>query len=166
MARQLTGNRARANYFEICVRKVPGEARTVCHWMLSELLRVQNENRMDQETLEVRIPPEHLSLLLREIKEGKISGKIGKDVLDIMAESGKTPAMIIEEEKLVEISDSSRLEELVAELLAKHPDDVAEYRSGKTKILGFFIGQVMRETQGKANPKMVNEFLRKKLAEG
>ena len=166
MARQLTGNRARANYFEICVRKVPGEARTVCHWMLSELLRVQNENRMDQETLEVRIPPDHLSQLLREINEGKISGKIGKDVLDIMAESGKTPAMIIEEEKLVQISDSSRLEELVAELLAKHPDDVAEYRSGKTKILGFFIGQVMRETQGKANPKMVNEFLRKKLAEG
>ena len=121
---------------------------------------------MDQETLEVRIPPDHLSLLLREINEGKISGKIGKDVLDIMAESGKTPAMIIEEEELVQISDSSRLEELVAELLAKHPDDVAEYRSGKTKILGFFIGQVMRETQGKANPKMVNEFLRKKLAEG
>ncbi len=174
MARQLTENRARADYFEACVGQVAGdaagqasgEARTVSNWMLSELLRVQHENRMDQETLESRIPPDHLAQLLGHIKGGKISGKIGKDVLDIMAESGKAPATVIEEQGLVQISDTDELEGVVDGILAEHPDDVADYRAGKTKLLGFFMGQVMRATQGKANPKMVNELLRKKLAEG
>ncbi|MXW04762.1 MAG: Asp-tRNA(Asn)/Glu-tRNA(Gln) amidotransferase subunit GatB [Gemmatimonadetes bacterium] len=166
MARQLTENRARADYFEACVSHAAGEARTVSNWMLSELLRVQHENRMAQETLEARIPPDHLAQLLGQIKEGKISGKIGKDVLDIMAKTGETPASVIEEQGLVQISDTGELEGVVAGILAEHPDDVAEYRAGKTKLLGFFMGQVMRATQGKANPRMVNELLRKKLAEG
>ncbi len=182
MARQLTENRARADYFEACVGqtsgdaagqtsgetagKASGDARTVSNWMLSELLRVQHENRMDQQTLEERVPPDHLAQLLSQIKEGKISGKIGKDVLDVMAESGKAPAEVIEEQGLVQISDTGELEGVVDGILADHPDDVADYRAGKTKLLGFFMGQVMRATQGKANPKMVNELLRKKLAEG
>ena len=174
----MTENRARADYFEACVShaaggpsgeaagEAAGEARTVSNWMLSELLRVQHENHMDQETLESRIPPDHLAQLLGQIKEGKISGKIGKDVLDNMAETGKAPAQVIEEQGLVQISDTGELEGVVDGILAEHPDDVAEYRAGKTKLLGFFMGQVMRATQGKANPKMVNELLRKKLAEG
>ena len=182
MARQLTENRARADYFEACVShaaskaaggasgeatgEASGDARTVSNWMLSELLRVQHENHMDQETLEVRIPPDHLAQLLGQIKEGKISGKIGKDVLDAMAETGKAPVQVIEEQGLVQISDTGELEGVVDGILAEYPDDVAEYRAGKTKLLGFFMGQVMRATQGKANPKMVNELLRKKLAEG
>ena len=178
MARQLTENRARADYFEACVSHAAGgpsgeaagdaagEARTVSNWMLSELLRVQHENHMDQDTLESRIPPDHLVQLLGQIKAGKISGKIGKDVLDTMAETGKAPVQVIEEQGLVQISDTGELEGVVDGILAEHPDDVAEYRAGKTKLLGFFMGQVMRATQGKANPKMVNELLRKKLAEG
>ena len=166
IARQLTDNRARADYFEACVVQAPGEARTVSNWMLSELLRVQHENRMDQQTLESRIPPDHLVQLLGHIEEGKISGKIGKDVLDIMAESGKAPATVIEEQCLVQISDTGELEGLVDGILTEHPDDVTDFRAGKTKLLGFFMGQVMKATQGKANPKMVNELLRKKLAEG
>ena len=174
MARQLTENRARADYFEACVGQASGdaagqasgEARTVSNWMLSELLRVQHENRMDQQTLEERVPPDHLAQLLGQIKEGKISGKIGKDVLDVMAESGKAPAAVIEEQGLVQISDTGELEGVVDSILAEHPDDVADYRAGKTKLLGFFMGQVMRATQGKANPKLVNELLRKKLAGG
>ena len=166
MARQLTENRARADYFEACVGQASGEARTAGNWMLSELLRVQHENRMDQQTLEERVPPDHLAQLLGQIREGKISGKIGKDVLDVMAGTGKAPAAVIEEQGLVQISDTGELEGLVDGILAEHPDDVADYRAGKTKLLGFFMGQVMRVTQGKANPKMVNELLRKKLAEG
>ena len=166
IARQLTENRTRADYFEACVGQAPGEARTVSNWMLSELLRVQHESHMDQHTLEARIPPEHLAQLLGQIKEGKISGKIGKDVLDIMAESGKAPATVIEEQGIVQISDTGELAGLVDGILTEHPDDVADYRAGKTKLLGFFMGQVMKATQGKANPKMVNELLRKKLAGG
>ncbi|MXZ73485.1 MAG: Asp-tRNA(Asn)/Glu-tRNA(Gln) amidotransferase subunit GatB [Gemmatimonadetes bacterium] len=176
MARQLTEIRARADYFEACVSHavgdaaggasggVAGDARTVSNWMLSELLRVQHENHMNQQTLGARIPPDHLAQLLGQIKDEKISGKIGKDVLDIMAETGKAPAQVIEEQGLVQISDTGELEGVVDGILAEHPDDVAEYRAGKTKLLGFFMGQVMRATQGKANPKMVNELLRKKLA--
>ncbi len=196
-ARQLTENRARADYFEACVEQAAGgaagkaagdgsgdtagdgsgeaasgeaagqasgDARTVSNWMLSELLRVQHENHVSQQTLEERIPPDHLAQLLGQIKEGKISGKIGKDVLDVMAETGKAPAAVIEEQGLVQISDTGELEGLVDGILAEHPDDVADYRAGKTKLLGFFMGQVMRATQGKANPKLVNELLRKKLA--
>ena len=190
MARQLTENRARADYFEACVGQVSGErsgeaagqasgegsggassqvsgdARAVSNWMLSELLRVQHESRVDQTTLEERIPPDHLAQLLGQIKEGKISGKIGKDVLDVMAETGKAPAAVIEEQGLVQISDTGELEGLVDGILAEHTDDVADYRAGKTKLLGFFMGQVMRASQGKANPKLVNELLRKKLSEG
>ncbi len=166
MARQLTENRTRADYFEACAGQFPGEARTVCNWMLSELLRVQHEGHMDQQILETRIPPDHLAQLLGEIKEGKISGKIGKDVLDIMAESGKASAAVIEEQGLVQISDTGELDGIVDGIMAEHPGDVADYRAGKSKILGFFMGQVMKATQGKANPKMVNELLRKKLAEG
>ena len=196
IARQLTENRDRADYFEACVGdlagessgeptsqksseaaekvsgegsgdaagKASGEARVVSNWMLSELLRVQHESRMDQATLEERIPPTHLAQLLAQIKDGKISGKIGKDVLDTMAETGKPPAEVIEEQGLVQISDTGELEGVVDGILAEHPDDVAEYRAGKTKLLGFFMGQVMRATQGKANPKLVNELLREKLA--
>ncbi|MCY3713251.1 MAG: Asp-tRNA(Asn)/Glu-tRNA(Gln) amidotransferase subunit GatB [Gemmatimonadetes bacterium] len=184
MARQLTENRTRADYFEACVSHAVGDAaggasgvaaggsagkpsadaRTVSNWMLSELLRVQHESRIDHQTLEARIPPDHLAQLLGQIKEGKISGKIGKDVLDAMAETGKAPVQVIEEQGLVQISDTGELEGVVDGILADHPDDVAEYRAGKTKLLGFFMGQVMRVTQGKANPKMVNELLRKKLA--
>lgn len=202
MARQLTENRARADYFEACVGdfageasgeatnqatgdasgdlasqasveasddaagQATGEARTVSNWMLSELLRVQHESRMDQATLEARIPPEHLAQLLERIKDGKISGKIGKDVLDVMAETGQAPVDVIEEQGLVQISDSGELEGLVDGILAEHPDDVADYQAGKTKLLGFFMGQVMRASQGKANPKLVNELLREKLAGG
>ena len=163
-ARQLTENRARADYFEACVEQAAGDARTVSNWMLSELLRVQHENHVSQQTLEERIPPDHLAQLLGQIKEGKISGKIGKDVLDVMAETGKAPAAVIEEQGLVQISDTGELEGVIDGILAEHPDDVADYRAGKTKLLGFFMGQVMRATQGKANPKLVNELLRKKLA--
>ena len=167
MARQLTENRVHGPTISrpASARRLD-EARTVSNWMLSELLRVQHESRMDQQTLEARIPPDHLAQLLGQIKEGQISGKIGKDVLDIMAESGKAPATVIEEQGLVQISDTGELEGLVDGILAEHSDDVADYRAGKTKLLGFFMGQVMKATQGKANPKMVNELLRKKLAGG
>ena len=163
MARQLDRKPRPGRLLRGLCRPGAGEARTVSNWMLSELLRVQHEGRMDQQTLEARIPPDHLAQLLEQIKEGKISGKIGKDVLDIMAESGKAPATVIEEQGLVQISDTGELEGLVDGIL-RHPGDVADYRAGKTKLLGFFMGQVMKATQGKANPKMVNELLRKKLA--
>ena len=165
IAQQLTSNKKQADYFEMCNRHVEDDARNVCHWMLSELLRVQNENRIDQEVLENRIPPQSLAQLLVNIKKGVISGKMGKEILDLMGESGKSCDEIIKEQNLSQISDTNELEEIVKGIINKYPEDVIDYKAGKTKLLGFFMGQVMRLTQGKANPKMVNELLRKKLEE-
>ena len=131
LARQLTENRARADYFEACVGQAPGEARTVSNWMLSELLRVQHESRMDQQTLEACIPPDHLAQLLGQIKEGQISGKIGKDVLDIMAESGKAPATVIEEQGLCSADRRPDTGEPTRRPRRRHPRVVAEEAGGE-----------------------------------
>lgn len=161
-ARQLTETRDRADYFEACVHR-HGDAKTVANWMLSEVLRVQNEARLSMEALVARIPPDNLAILLDHIRDGKISGKIGKDVLNEMVVSGKAPGQIIQEQGLVQISDADELGTLVAQTLADNPAEVEAYRGGKTKLLAFFVGQVMKATRGKGNPALVNELLREKL---
>lgn len=162
-ARALTETRARGDYFEACVER-HNDPKTVGNWMLGELLRVQNERRLDAHTLAGRIPPAHLAALLDRIKEGRISGALAKEILDQMAAEGRTPDAIIEERGLVQISDADELERIVVQVLADHPDEVAAYRNGKTRLLGFFMGQVMRATGGKANPKMVNDLLCERLS--
>ena len=96
--------------------------------------------------------------------EGKISGKIAKTVMEEMYRSGKAPAVIVEEKGLVQISDSTELEGLVETVMTQHADAVTQFRSGKQGSLGFLVGQIMKATQGRANPQTVNELLRKKLA--
>jgi aspartyl-tRNA(Asn)/glutamyl-tRNA(Gln) amidotransferase subunit B len=92
-----------------------------------------------------------------------ISGKIAKSVFGEMADTGRSPKAIVEEKGLVQVSDASAIEAVVDRVLANHPAHAEDYRNGKTKILGFLVGQVMKETRGKANPKMVNEVLKKRL---
>ena len=104
-----------------------------------------------------------LAQLLKLIDDGTISGKIAKTVFDEMARSGKPPRQIVEEKGLVQITDTDAIDEIVAGVISSNPEEVEAYKKGKTKLLGFFVGQVMKETRGKANPKMVNEILRKKL---
>jgi aspartyl-tRNA(Asn)/glutamyl-tRNA(Gln) amidotransferase subunit B len=101
--------------------------------------------------------------LVRLIDEGKISGKQGKDVLVAMFQSGKPAQVIIEEQGLVQVSDTAEIDALIDEVMAANPDQVASYRSGKEALIGFFVGQVIKASQGKANPKVVNERLRAKL---
>ena len=161
-ARTLTEIRSRADYFEACVQ-AHDDPRTVSNWILSELLRVQNERKLDQAVLEDRVPPVHLAELLDHIRDGKINGKIAKEVLDHMAESGKAPALVVEEQNLVQIADEGALEAIVAQVVENHPAEAEAFRGGKTKLIGFFVGQIMRETKGKANPKLVNELLQEKL---
>jgi aspartyl-tRNA(Asn)/glutamyl-tRNA(Gln) amidotransferase subunit B len=103
--------------------------------------------------------------MINLIEDGTISGKIAKEVLVEMYRTGKAPAAVIEEKGLVQISDSGALESAVAQVLAENPAQVEEFRAGKDKVIGFLVGQIMKATQGKANPKMVNEILRKQLAE-
>ena len=104
-----------------------------------------------------------LARLLQLIDEGTISGKIAKTVFDEMAKSGKPPRQIVEEKGLVQISDIRAIEEIIMKIVSGNPAEAEAYRNGKTKLLGFFVGQVMKETRGKANPKVVNEILKRHL---
>ncbi len=159
-AEVLTAGKELADYFEACLETFP-QPKPVSNWVMGTLLgRLNAEGKSIEET---PIPAADLGALLKLIDQGTISGKIAKTVFDEMAETGKPAETIVREKGLVQVSDASAIEGVVAEVLEAHPDEVAGYRGGKTKLLGFFVGQVMKATRGKANPKVVNEVLREKL---
>jgi aspartyl-tRNA(Asn)/glutamyl-tRNA(Gln) amidotransferase subunit B len=110
-----------------------------------------------------KLPEARLAGLLRRIVDKTISGKIAKEVFEAMWASGSTADAIIEEKGLKQITDSSAIERVIDEVMAKNPGQLADYRSGKDKLFGFFVGQVMKATGGKANPAQLNELLKKKL---
>ena len=129
---------------------------------MGDVLRFLNEEKRD--IRECPIAPASLAEMIRLIQEGTISGKMAKEVIEEMYRSGKTPEAIIEEKGLVQITDEGALTETIAEIIGKNPDQVAQYRGGKEKVFGFFVGQVMKATQGKANPQLINDLLKKMLA--
>ena len=157
----LTAERARADYFEAAARG--RDVKQAANWVAGELL-----GRLNREGLEIEaapIPAAGLGELIDLIADGTLSGRMGREVFEAMWETGKPAAAIVEERGLKQISDTGALEGLVDELLAREADKAAEYRAGRTKLLGFFVGQVMKATGGKANPKLVNALLRARLEE-
>ena len=159
-AEVLTANRALAEYYEECVA-FHHNAKAVSNWVMGEITRALNESGLSIDNCPVT--PRLLAELLRLMDSGTISGKIAKTVFDEMWISGKEPKTIVEEKGLVQVSDSGAIELIIDEILAKEAGQVAEYRSGKDKLFGFFVGQVMKASKGKANPAVVNELLLKKL---
>jgi len=121
-------------------------------------------NKEGKTLSESPVKAEQIGELVGLISDNTISGKIAKDVFADMMESGKDPAAIVEEKGLKQVTDTGAIEALVDEVIAENPDNVAAYKGGKDKLLGFFVGQVMKKSQGKANPGMVNELLKKKLS--
>ena len=109
------------------------------------------------------VAPEELGALVRAVDEGRISGKQGKDVLVEMFRTGKGASQVIEEQGLAQVSDAAEIERIVTDVLAANPQQLAAYRAGKGALFGFFVGQVMKASKGKANPKVVNELLKAKL---
>ncbi len=160
-AKVLTSSKALANYFEAAVEKFP-HPKTLSNWMMSELLR--ELNRDDRDIEDCPVPPENLAELLELLDSGVISGKIAKGVFERMYTGGKSARRIVDEEGLVQVSDESEIESAIEGVLRENPQEVEQFRVGKEKLFGFFVGQVMRKTKGKANPQLVNEILRKKLA--
>jgi aspartyl-tRNA(Asn)/glutamyl-tRNA(Gln) amidotransferase subunit B len=157
----LTSDRELADYFEACVRRFP-QPKQVSNWVMGSLLGLLNAQ--DKAIAESPVSPENLARLLALIEEGVISGKIAKTVFDDMAQTGKPAKQIVEEKGLIQITDTAAIDDVVVKIISNNPKEVAAYQNGKTKLLGFFVGQVMRETRGKANPKLVNEILKRKLA--
>jgi aspartyl-tRNA(Asn)/glutamyl-tRNA(Gln) amidotransferase subunit B len=156
----LTGEKALADYFEEAVALFP-EAKTVSNWIMGELLRELKNAGHSVEQSPLR--PAHLAELLDLVKKEVISGKIGKDVFPEIYEKGISPRKFIEEKGLLQISDTGELSSVVDSIVSRFSKEAEEYRSGKEKLLGFFVGQVMKETKGKANPKVLNQLVLERL---
>ncbi|MGB0706759.1 MAG: Asp-tRNA(Asn)/Glu-tRNA(Gln) amidotransferase subunit GatB [bacterium] len=159
-AEVLVADKQVAEYFEEVVA-AKADPKLVCNWISGELMRIMNENKVDIRN--VGIPAESLARLIQFLQEGSISGKIAKTVFEEMVQSGKDPATIIEVRGLRQVSDEGALRGLLETLLNNNPKQVEQYRAGKTQIKGFFVGQVMKETKGQANPKIVNQLLEELL---
>jgi len=161
-AEVLTTSRELADYFESCLENY-ANAKQVSNWIMGSLLALLNAEGKDIQ--QSPISPQALAALLKLIDGNVISGKIAKTVFDEMARTGKPPETIVQEKGLVQVTDSSEIEQIVQKVLAKNPIEVSDYQNGKEKVFGFFVGQVMRETKGKANPQRVNEILKIQLGE-
>jgi aspartyl-tRNA(Asn)/glutamyl-tRNA(Gln) amidotransferase subunit B len=159
-AEVLTGSRELADYFEACVR-AGSDPKAASNWIMSELLRELKGDAGRLEACPVR--PEQLAALLGMVQQGRLSGKLAKSVFARMVQSGRDPEEIVRAEGLEVVSDAGRLSAIIAEVLAESPAQVEEYRGGKEKVLGFFVGQVMKKTKGQADPKAVNQMLREAL---
>ncbi len=159
----LTSTRPLADYFEECARR-SGNPRSSANWIMGDLAHMLRSMGKDIENCPV--PAAHLAALIRTIDSGDISGKIAKTVFEEMCRSAEEPAAIIKRMGLVQVSDEASIGAVIDRVLSSHPKQVAEYRSGKTKVMAFFVGQVMKETKGQANPKVVNDLLQRKLSAG
>ena len=156
----LTSSREIADYFEEALSHYKNP-KTLGNWIMTEVLR---ELRDEDDISAFPVTADKLAGLLNLIEDGTISGKIAKDVFAEMVSGGSTAKEIVEKKGIKQISDKGELEGLIAGILEKHPDEISRYKGGDEKLIGFFVGQVMKATQGKANPKLVNEILRTELA--
>jgi len=149
-----------ADYFEDVIKETD-DTKIAANWVMGDVLKIINEQKLTFNKFPVS--SKNLGKLINLITTNKISSKIAKDVFPIMLEEDKDPNKIVEEKNLVQITDTSAIESAIDNVIKNNPAQVEEFKSGKEKVIGFFVGQVMKETKGKANPQMVNEILMKKL---
>jgi aspartyl-tRNA(Asn)/glutamyl-tRNA(Gln) amidotransferase subunit B len=156
----LTASKAMADYFEATV-KILNNPKAASNWIMTEFMRQLKDDEAD--VTKSPVSPEQLADLLMKIENGTISGKIAKTVFDDMFSTGKSASEIIEAKNLLQVSDSAEIRDIVRKILADSPNEVSSFRGGKTKLMGFFVGQVMKATRGKANPSVVNKVLQEEL---
>jgi aspartyl-tRNA(Asn)/glutamyl-tRNA(Gln) amidotransferase subunit B len=159
-ARVLAEDRSVAEYFEAAVA-VGGNPKSVANWVTQDLAAYLNNNKLG--IGEIALKPDNLAELVNLIETGTISGKIAKDILPELLTKGGSPEKLVEKQGLTQISDTGELEKIVERVIAAYPDEVSKFRAGKTKLKGFFVGQVMKETGGRAEPKLTNQLIEKKL---
>ncbi|RPH87404.1 MAG: Asp-tRNA(Asn)/Glu-tRNA(Gln) amidotransferase subunit GatB, partial [Deltaproteobacteria bacterium] len=157
----LTSERALAEYYEEVVR-LCGKPKQASNWVMGDVLRFLNEEKRN--IRQCPITAKSLADMIKLIEEGAISGKMAKDVIEEMYKSGKPPQDIIKEKGLVQITDEGELIKTITAIIEANPNQLKDFRGGKEKLFGFFVGQVMKATQGKANPQLVNDLLKKMLA--
>ena len=156
----LASSKAMADFFEASAKELKNYS-LLANWLIGEISAFLNKD--DIEIHESKLTPANLAMLINRIDDQTISGKIGKSIFEEMYSSGKTPDQIIDSQGLQQISDDGEIEKIINAVIKDNPSQVEGYKNGKDKLFGFFVGQVMKETQGKANPKVVNKLLKKKL---
>lgn len=156
----LTQDKLLADYYEK-VTSITNEYKIASNWIMTDVLKIINEEKIDIKDFSV--PAEDLGELINLINDGTISSKIAKEIFPIMLTEKKKPAVIVKEKNLIQISNSGDIEKIINQVLNENSSEVLTYLSGKDKVFGFLIGKIMKETKGKANPKLVNELLHKSL---
>jgi aspartyl-tRNA(Asn)/glutamyl-tRNA(Gln) amidotransferase subunit B len=160
----LATTRALADFFEETA-KLSNQPKSAANWIMGDLLRFYKDSNIDMKDLSNSpMKPKMLADMIALVELGTISGKIAKTVMEEMYATGKAAQRIIEEKGLVQISNTGEIENIVAKVIEENPKPVEQYRQGKTGNFGFFVGQVMKATGGRANPQTVNEILKKRLA--
>jgi aspartyl-tRNA(Asn)/glutamyl-tRNA(Gln) amidotransferase subunit B len=164
----LTGERSLSDYFEAAVRAYDGDPKRVSNWMMNDVLRMINDRGVTAG--ELALTPKHLAKIIAMVDADTINTNTGKALLDKVEETGRPPEEIVQAEGLAQVGDMDAIQALSAEVLADHPDQVAAYQGGKVTLIGWFIGQVMRKSGGKADPQKVRaaleDLLRDKPPEG
>ncbi|MDD4997155.1 MAG: Asp-tRNA(Asn)/Glu-tRNA(Gln) amidotransferase GatCAB subunit B, partial [Syntrophales bacterium] len=165
----LTATPASASFYESTIASLdsagkinPKAAKTAINWITGDLMKMLNEDKKDFTASP--IPPKAIAELIQIVDAGTISGKMAKDVVEEMYKSGKMPGEIVKEKGLVQITDEGALAKTISDVIENNPTQVEQYRGGREKLFGFFVGQVMKATQGKANPKLINDLLKRMLA--
>jgi len=153
----LTSERSLSDYYETAVKAYAGEAKAVANWMMNDLSRMLND--LSKNADELNLKPDDLAEIITMVDQGKINAATGKNLLKKVEQTGMSPAKIVEEENLGLIDDSDALRTQIEAILAGAPDEVANFRAGKESLLGWFVGQVMRSSGGKADPKRTREIL-------
>jgi len=156
----LVSSRAYSDIFEEA-GKICKDYKSVCNWLTSDIARILNEEEMEPE--QIPFTAEQLAEMVSLINDGTISSKIGKDVLEELFKNARSPKKIIEEKGWVQISDENAIKEIVLKILEANPQSIVDFKAGKDRALGYLVGQAMKETRGKANPKMLNEMFLEEL---
>ncbi|RPI82660.1 MAG: Asp-tRNA(Asn)/Glu-tRNA(Gln) amidotransferase subunit GatB [Chloroflexi bacterium] len=158
----LTTERSLSEYFEEAVRSYGGDPKRVSNWLMNDVLRMINEKGIAAN--ELNLTPDYLAEIIKLVDSGIVNTNTGKSLLDKVEQTGFAPGEIVQKEGLAKVSDASAIEAVAAEVLAESPDQVASYKSGKTTIIGWFVGQVMKKSRGKADPQTAHKILEELLS--
>ncbi|MGB9674438.1 MAG: Asp-tRNA(Asn)/Glu-tRNA(Gln) amidotransferase GatCAB subunit B, partial [Anaerolineales bacterium] len=159
----LTSERSLSEYFEETLANYQGDAKRVSNWLMNDVMRLINESGVSAG--ELKLKPAHLAEIIRMIDQNQINNSTGKALIDKVQASGKSPAEIVAQEGLAKVSDSHAIEEVCKTVLAENPQQVANYRNGKTGLMGWFVGQVMKQMGGKADAQLARQILEDLLME-
>jgi aspartyl-tRNA(Asn)/glutamyl-tRNA(Gln) amidotransferase subunit B len=157
----LTGERSLSDYFESAVRSYGGDPKRVSNWLMNDVLRMVNES--GKQAGELQLKPDYLATIIKLVDAGTVNTSTGKALLEKVEQSGQSPEKIVEGEGLAQVSDSEAILKVINEVLAENPEQVESYRSGKVTLIGWFVGQVMRKSRGKADPQLTRSLLEERL---